>query len=332
MGVSVDNPNLFYFTELTPSQQSVYKDLFIGLASFEDTIKFQYIPIDEMSKILRYLKLDNPLLFYAETFTQHFTESNGYCTIKLKYKYERLFVKQIINEAYAFLKCFDSIKNHKDIDKELFIHDYFLKNFTYDYSFGGDAYSILGIIRNKKAVCEGIAKTVKMVFDYVGIRSLVVSGDARDPNTRVHEGHAWNIVVINGKTYHLDVTFDMTLKTSANRYDYFNLSDQQIKNDHIIPNEVPKCVSVDGDYFAINSMLLNSFTELEQYIKGKLNEGKKKIQFKLDRACDSKDVVEKIISLAKKQYRIAYITSNFLGFMVEVSSNIDQMVFEIEFK
>ncbi len=41
--------------------------------------------------------------------------------------------------------------------------------------------------------------------------------------------HAWNVIRIDGKYYHLDVTFDNTLsRDDAVRYDYVNLADKQI--------------------------------------------------------------------------------------------------------
>lgn len=47
-------------------------------------------------------------------------------------------------------------------------------------------------------------------------------------------GHAWNLVRLNGRWYHLDVTWDDPIPDQAGRlrYDYYLLPDKLIKKDH----------------------------------------------------------------------------------------------------
>ena len=61
--------------------------------------------------------------------------------------------------------------------------------------------------------------------------------------------HAWNILTIGGKRYHMDATFDNTLsRDGVKRYDYFNLSDEKIFRDHrALLYPAPNCT--DGDHF-----------------------------------------------------------------------------------
>ena len=78
--------------------------------------------------------------------------------------------------------------------------------------------------------------------------------------------HAWNIVKVGGKYYHLDATFDRGLCHDGEiRYDYFCLPDKQIFRDHepiIWP--VPKCE--DGDSFYYKQKKL-SWTKEEEVRK-----------------------------------------------------------------
>ena len=75
-----------------------------------------------------------------------------------------------------------------------------------------------------------------------------------NPEKGIKYRHTWNIVKINGTYYHLDATFDNSLRkdygNSEIRYDYFNLDDQQIFRDHeplIAP--APHCTDHDHFYY-----------------------------------------------------------------------------------
>jgi transglutaminase/protease-like cytokinesis protein 3 len=139
------------------------------------------------------------------------------------------------------LRVFDTVKGKSDLDKELYVHDYCLTNFTYEYAPDDYSYTILGPILRNTAVCEGIAKYVKLALDYLGVKSIVVSGKAKNPlDDSINETHAWNIVEIEYRTFHLDVTFDMTVKAKINRYDYFNLCDDDIEKDHTTIGKICK--------------------------------------------------------------------------------------------
>lgn len=79
-------------------------------------------------------------------------------------------------------------------------------------------------------------KLTKLLFDCCGINSLVVHGNSTQPqNSDLPDtGHAWNIVSFEKASYHLDITFDITVMThSVERYDYFNLCDSEIAIDHM---------------------------------------------------------------------------------------------------
>ena len=58
--------------------------------------------------------------------------------------------------------------------------------------------------------CEGMAKAVKILCDELGIWCIVALSDA-NPDKGIKYRHAWNVIRIDGKYYHLDVTFDNTL-------------------------------------------------------------------------------------------------------------------------
>jgi len=319
---------VFYYGCLSDNQKILYKEMLFGINRFAKEIKLPLRPINEISMVFSYILLDNPLIFYVSSFTHLSDLYKKKCVIKPEYKYKQDFVRKNIDFVKAYLQKFDALKTKSDIEKEIYVHDYCLNNFTYDDASNDYSFSILGTVLNKTAVCEGIAKFVKLVFDYLGVNSLVVLGKAKNPiNDNVEEMHTWNIVMIEGKAYHLDVTFDMSVKDKVNRYDYFNLDDEDIKKEHTIINKIPKCTVTGNDYFSLNSLVMHNSAELERFIGNSLSYGKKNIVVKLKNVKNTETIVDKVISIAQRQY--GNVCKRGAG--VKVKYNLVQLVFEVDF-
>ena len=71
-----------------------------------------------------------------------------------------------------------------------------------EYEASEDDQNIAGIFWKKKAVCAGYARAVQYLLEQLGVPCIYVEGNARDSD----EGHAWNIVEINGEQYYVDAT------------------------------------------------------------------------------------------------------------------------------
>ena len=160
---------------------------------------------------------------------------------------------------------------------------YFIcENVHYDKLKKPYSHEIIGPLGQGVGVCEGIAKSVKVLCDALGIWCMIaVCGN--NPEKGIKYRHTWNIVKIGGKYYHLDATFDNTLGNGEKmsdrqaskeiRYDYFNLNDKSIFRDHeplIAP--APKCE--DGEHFYYKEKKL-SFTKTEDVYKRALQTAKK---------------------------------------------------------
>lgn len=121
-----------------------------------------------------------------------------------------------------------------DIAIEKIVCDYLLKNITYEIN---NIYNqnVATVLVKNKGQCSGIAKAVKYIFDYFDIECVIVNGTASDSTAGISGPHSWNIVNIDGKYYHLDVTFMMGANMSKRQpfnYLYFNYSDSQMNIDH----------------------------------------------------------------------------------------------------
>lgn len=134
------------------------------------------------------------------------------------------------------------------MEQERAIHDFILENVRYDKLEKPYSHEVIGPLTNGVGVCEGMAKTVKLLCDGLGLPCMIAVSD-RDRANGERYLHAWNIVQLGGQCYHLDATFDNSLsKYGALRYDYFNLDDAKIFRDHR-PLLYPAPACTDGGQF-----------------------------------------------------------------------------------
>lgn len=170
-----------------------------------------------------------------------------------------------------------------DEEKELAVHDLILRNVKYVNANDKLDHSILKAVLSGTAVCDGISYLAKFLFDAVGIPSGVVTGKGSAVNSLyydpkldssgsngLNEGHAWNLVMINKKWYHLDITYDLGLSDGLKtyRYDYFNLPDRNIGSDHILESDLKvSCHDTDAFYYKKRGCYAPDSKELKSILR-----------------------------------------------------------------
>ena len=146
-----------------------------------------------------------------------------------------------------------------EYEKELTFHDALASKVVYLES--EHAHDSYGALVEGVAVCEGYAKALQCLLHKVGIRSLIATGSSVNPSTQQSEGHAWNIVRIDGKYYHTDLTWDD--QDSVTFHAYLNVTDSVIGEDHVLNNpefHLPVCYSYDANYFMQSGSFMDLYT------------------------------------------------------------------------
>ena len=188
------------------------------------------------------------------------------------------------------------------MEKEKYIHDFICENVRYDKLKKPYSHEIIGPLGQGVGVCEGIAKSVKILCDALGIWCMIALC-GNNPEKGIKYRHTWNIVKIGGAYYHLDATFDNSLrrdKVGDIRYDYFNLDDKNIFRDHeplIAP--APRCEN--GDHFYYKEKKL-SFTKTEDVYKRAVQMAKKgrTLTFHWRGGYLTRDVLDQLLELICK--------------------------------
>lgn len=102
-----------------------------------------------------------------------------------------------------------SSTNGTDEEKIKRIHDWMVNEISYaeEGNQNDNSYDVYGGLLEKNAVCEGYARTFKLLMDQLEIPCLLVAGTATNSNGET-ESHAWNMVSLNNTWYAVDVTWD----------------------------------------------------------------------------------------------------------------------------
>ena len=231
------NVSKYYLTTLGKDESDVYYRFESGIVSFRNKIDLPCdIPHGRIFEIFRMVKLDSPELFYCNGISLK-GGSRGLTAIP-EYGFDaKNAEKQLSSFEKKAERILNGTEDYSEIEKEGYIHDWLVENTTYTSLYKNYSHEIYGVFNNGIGVCEGIAKTAKYLFDRCGIDSAVVVSKPDEKNI----SHAWNVVLIDGRYYHLDVTFDLSQPEWKKRK-YFNLTDAEIFRDHretLFP--IPRC-------------------------------------------------------------------------------------------
>lgn len=237
------------------------------------------------------------------THLKGYVYSNEY--IKFNYIFSQVQMVQMRNEVDK--KAKEIIKaiikpGMSDIEKEIAIHDYIIKNTRYDYDsyqknkIPDQSYTAYGILIKKIGVCQGYAIAMNKLLNMAGIETKYITGTAKGVP------HAWNLVKIEGDYYHLDttlndpVTFINGKRQEVIQYNYFNVTDQQITKDHTWEKaKYPKCVSTKFGYNNLKNLnkssgnsVNNSYINISNYdqfktaVKSAINNQKKTLNLQIN--------------------------------------------------
>ena len=313
----------YYYEQLNKEQQKAYYAMKEGLLNLQDSFPVPMLSAKELSDIYFMIRLDCPAIFYSVTFSyKYYADSTA---VELIPKY--LFSKDKIKEHRQAMesrikKLARQAADLGEKEKELFIHDFIVKNVKYDKLKKEYSPEIIGALGNGVAVCEGIAKAVKILCDELGIWCIIALSEA-NPEKGIKYRHAWNVIQIGGQYYHLDVTFDNTLsKEDTIRYDYVNLSDQQIFRDHEpVIWKVPVCSDKDHFYYREKKVSWTTLEEVQKRTRQAVKKGKV-LLFHWRGGYLTKEVLKELLEIfnkeAKEKERIAYISVNWAQSVLRV--------------
>lgn len=170
---------------------------------------------------------------------------SDYCTFTPGYIYTESEISEIQNAMEAGFQEVSSLipADASDYEKVRIVYTYVIDNTQYQAS--DDDQSIAGVFWKKEAVCAGYAGAVQYLLERIGVPCIYVDGSTQGST----EGHAWNIVKLDGEYYYVDAT-------NGDQPDFLNGNVAQLEEHKTIiydylcpfPEEYEKIYKIGGTY------------------------------------------------------------------------------------
>jgi transglutaminase-like putative cysteine protease len=195
-----------------------YKTKSKNIKEVMNTLISEYNKVVDLDEYVKYNVASTKYSVRGIPGNYTFTLDIKYRESKQQTEYVKTQVKSIIN---SIVKA--GMDEHEKVKA---IHDYVVKHVAYDTTY--KAYTAYEALANRSAVCQGYTLLTYQLLKEAGIENQIVTGTGNG------QPHAWNLVKMEGKWYHLDTTFDDPVPNKEGRvtYSYFNLSDEQLGKDH----------------------------------------------------------------------------------------------------
>ena len=120
-----------------------------------------------------------------------------------------------------------------DIEKIRVLHDWITNNTRYDPDYGAQNGNPRNLLLDQLGICGEHSEAFVKLLKAANFEVMEISSDAID--------HAWNLVKIDGKWYHIDTTWDDpgdgsegSELTGYENYDYFIKEDNEIGTNHTL--------------------------------------------------------------------------------------------------
>lgn len=279
----------YAYSMLPESEQVLYLEIRDALVQFEEDVKLSSCDKSEISHAFQCVLNDHPEIFYVDGYT--YTEYTLGDILKkitftgtYRYNQDEIRSRQIEIESYVN-QCLAGVPdNADDYTKVKYVYEYLIHHTEYDAT-AADNQNICSVFIEGRSVCQGYAKATQYLLDRMGIFSTLVLGRVVNG-----EGHAWNLVQIDGKYYYVDTTWgDASYQAVGGaadypgeriptiNYDYLCVSTEQMNLTHTLENvvELPECISMEDNYYVREGLYFTEWDEEriarifeEEYEKG----------------------------------------------------------------
>lgn len=258
----------FAYDSLTDAEQLWYRDIEGCLGSMVEEIRLSgeglKAGLDEtcIDKIFQCVMCDHPEIFYVDGYSySKYTRGDSAVAISFSGTYnmgkrEAVSRKKIIELSVEnLLAGVDA--DATDYDLVRFVYETLVRSTDYDLE-AADNQNIYSVFVGRASVCLGYAKATQYLLNQLGIECALVQGMV-DPG----EGHAWNLVKVDGSYYYVDTTWgdaSYQMMESAQgdggyqptiNYDYLCVTTEQLLRTHTIGGvvEMPECTDLSANYY-----------------------------------------------------------------------------------
>ncbi|MHA6532983.1 transglutaminase domain-containing protein [Paenibacillus sp. BAC0078] len=175
----------------------------------------------------------DPYLYYiidSYAFSYRGSSRSANVTVQMEYRETLQQTAQVNKQVKTILQQIITPGMNKH-QKVKVIHDWVVLHLKYDTTYR--RYTAYEGLQTGSAVCQGYTLLTYKLLLGAGIPNKIVEGTARSEGG-VTQSHAWNLVQLDGRWYHLDTTWDDPTPSPEGGIStvYYMRTDAQMRKDH----------------------------------------------------------------------------------------------------
>ncbi|MBQ8821622.1 MAG: hypothetical protein IJZ82_03185 [Lachnospiraceae bacterium] len=291
----------YAYEQLSDAEKSWYRGISASLLAMEEQPAklseeglLQGLTEEHIDRIFQCVLMDHPEYFYVTGYQYtKYTRGDELVSVEFTGTYsmdreEALTRKNVIEERAAGILAGIS-PEATDYEKVRYVYETIIKNTEYNMD-APDNQNIYSVLSGGASVCQGYAKAAQFLLNRLGVNCTMVQGLVKEG-----EGHAWNLVQVEGEYYYMDPTWGdasyqvMNMDVSNVRipnisYDYLCVTGADLFRTHtldcIVP--MPECISTAANYYVREGCFFSAYDEqqINDLIQKVISESREELYFK----------------------------------------------------
>lgn len=335
----------FALSALSDAEKIWYRDMEQILGSFGTEIYLSEEGLkaglneDSIDRIFQCVLNDHPELFYVDgySYTKYSSYGNNdeILSVEFSGRYNvdidtaRSRHDQIKEAVSGILEGIDS--EASQYDKVKYVYDTLIRETDYQLD-SPDNQNIYSVFVNHLSVCQGYAKATQYLLNRLGVECALVLG-----TVETGEGHAWNLVNIDGSYYYVDTTWgdasyqleDEEAQIQSNlpeiNYDYLNVTTAELLRTHTLDGSMlmPQCIDTKANYYVREGALFSDYDreQMAALFERMQEQGRSDVTVK----CTARDVYDRIFSALIEKQEIFNFLTDTGGSTVAYTQNETQL-------
>lgn len=332
----MEEASSFAYKSLNEVERAWYRDMERILGGFQEEGELGSAGLEGglddscIDKIFQCVLSDHPELFYVEGYSyvkyaigDKITAVNFSGTYSMDLE-TAVVRREEIRAAVEELKEGIS-EDASDYEKVKYVYETLIRNTDYDLE-APDNQNIYSVFVRHFSVCQGYAKATQYLLNLLGVECTLVLGAVESG-----EGHAWNLVKVDGEYYYVDTTWgDVSYRTDESfpeeggditmpeiNYDYLNVTTEELLRTHSIGGEVPMplCTAQAANYYVQEGAFFTAYDseQMAALFQKAADSGQKDLTIKCSDTACYEEVLKTLIEdqeifqyLPEGESRIAY--------------------------